>query len=155
SGGGGSTRSYRYYANFAVALCEGTVTSIGRVWADGKELDLTHLTWRFHTGTETQAPDDLIVAHLGADHAPAYRGIAYIVFERMLLEPYGNRLPQLSFEVFRAVDSFEQSARAVVMIPGSGEFVYATTPVTRRVGPGQTETENAHTLQGETDWGVS
>ncbi|MBN9278209.1 MAG: glycoside hydrolase/phage tail family protein, partial [Hyphomicrobium sp.] len=152
---GGSTRSYRYYANFAVALCEGTITSIGRVWADGKELDLTQLTWRLYIGTETQAQDDLIVAHMGAEQAPAYRGTAYIVFERMLLESYGNRLPQLSFEVFRAVDPFEQSVRAVVMIPGSGEFVYATTPVTRRVGPGQSETENAHTLQGHTDWHLS
>ena len=155
SGGSSSTRSYRYYANFAVALCEGTITSIGRVWADGKELDLTQLTWRLHTGADDQAPDDLIVARLGAASAPAYRGIAYIVFERLLLEPYGNRLPQLSFEVFRNVDPFEQSVRAVVMIPGSGEFVYATTPVTRRVGPGQAETENAHTLQGDTDWSVS
>ncbi len=155
SGGGASTRSYRYYASFAVALCEGTITSIGRVWADGKELDLTQLSYRLYIGTETQAPDDLIVAHQGADHAPAYRGIAYIVFERMLLESYGNRLPQLSFEVFRAVDPFEQSVRAVVMIPGSGEFVYATTPVMRRVGPGQSETENAHTLQGDTDWNAS
>ncbi len=155
SSSGSSTRSYRYYANFAVALSEGTITSIGRVWADGKELDLTQITWRLHAGSEVQQPDDLIVAHLGADSAPAYRGIAYIVFERMLLEPYGNRLPQLSFEVLRAVDPFEQSVRAVVMIPGSGEFVYATTPVARRVGPGQTETENTHTLQGDTDWSVS
>ena len=155
AGGGSSGRSYRYYANFAVALCEGTITSIGRVWADGKELDLNEQNWRFHTGTDTQEPDDLIVAHLGAENAPAYRGVAYIVFERMLLEPYGSRLPQLSFEVFRAVDPFEQSVRAVVMIPGSGEFAYATTPVTRSVGPGQSETENGHTLQGDTDWSVS
>ena len=153
--GGGSNRSYRYYANFAVALCEGTITSIGRVWADGKELDLSELNWRLYTGTEDQEPDALVVLHQGADQAPAYRGVAYIVFERMLIETYGNRLPQLSFEVFRAVDPFERSVRAVVMIPGSGEFVYATTPVTRRVGPGQTETENSHTLQGETDWSVS
>jgi hypothetical protein len=156
-GGGGSSsgRSYRYYANFAVALCEGTITSIGRVWADGKELDLNQLNWRLHTGSDTQAPDDLIVVHQGAGNAPAYRGVAYIVFERMLLESYGNRLPQLSFEAFRAVDPFEQSVRAVVMIPGSGEFAYATTPVTRSVGPGQSETENSHTLQGDTDWSVS
>jgi hypothetical protein len=155
SGGGSSSRSYRYYANFAVALCEGTITSIGRVWADGKELDLNQLNWRLYTGSDTQEPDDLIVTHQGVENAPAYRGVAYIVFERMLLDPYGNRLPQLSFEVFRAVDPFEQSVRAVVMIPGSGEFAYATTPVTRNVGPGQSETENSHTLQGDTDWSVS
>jgi hypothetical protein len=155
AGGSGSGRSYRYYANFAVALCEGTITSIGRVWADGKELDLNEQNWRLHTGTDTQDPDDLIVTHQGAENAPAYRGVAYIVFERMLLEPYGNRLPQLSFEIFRAVDPFEHAVRAVVMIPGSGEFTYATTPVTRNVGPGQSETENSHTLQGDTDWSVS
>ena len=155
AGGGGGDRSYRYYANIAVALCEGTITSIGRVWADGKELDLNEHNWRLHTGTDTQEPDDLIVIHQGAENAPAYRGVAYIVFERMLLESYGNRLPQLSFEVFRAVDPFEQSVRAVVMIPGSGEFTYATTPVTRSVGPGQSEAENSHTLQGDTDWSVS
>ncbi len=155
SGSSGSGRSYRYYANFAVALCEGVITSIGRVWADGKELDLTAWNWRLYTGTQTQAPDDLIVVYQGAAHAPAYRGIAYIVFERMPLDSFGNRLPQLSFEVFRGVDPFERSVRAVVMIPGSGEFVYATEPVTRRVGPGEVEAENAHTLQGDTDWSVS
>ena len=152
---GSSGRAYRYYGNFAVALCEGTIASIGRVWADGKELDLTGLNWRLHTGGDNQEPDALIIAHQGAASTPAYRGVAYIVFERMLLESFGNRLPQLSFEVFRNVDRFEQTVRAVVMIPGSGEFVYSTTPVTRAVGPGQSETENRHTLQGDTDWGVS
>ena len=31
--------NYFYYANFAVALCEGPVARIGRIWADGRELD--------------------------------------------------------------------------------------------------------------------
>ena len=118
---------------------------LGRVWADGKELDLSDYDWRLHTGSENQEPDSLIVAREGADNAPAYRGTAYIVFERMPLETFGNRLPQLSFEVYRAVDPFEAQVRAVVLIPGSGEFVYATDPVTRSVGLAQTETENTHT----------
>lgn len=154
-GGPAGPKTYRYYANFAVALAEGPVTSIGRVWADGKELDLNEVTWRLHAGSDDQVADALIVSHLGADDAPAYRGTAYIVFEHMLLEPYGNRLPQLSFEVFRAVDPFDQSIRGVVMIPGSGEFVYSPTAVTRDIGAGQREGENSHTLQGATDWSVS
>ena len=77
---------FLYYANFAVALCEGEITSLGRVWADGKELDLSDFDWRLHTGSEDQTPDTLIVAREGADDAPAYRGIAYIVFERMPLQ---------------------------------------------------------------------
>ena len=32
---------YQYYANFAVALCEGEIARIGRVWADGKAFDLS------------------------------------------------------------------------------------------------------------------
>jgi hypothetical protein len=31
-----TTTEYLYYASFAVALCEGEITGIGRVWADGK-----------------------------------------------------------------------------------------------------------------------
>ena len=152
----GATRTdYAYYANFAVALCEGPITGIGRVWADGRELDLRPLVWRLHTGSEDQEPDSLIVAREGGDAAPAYRGVAYIVFEHMALAEFGNRLPQLSFEVFRSVDAFEETVRAVVMIPGSGEFVYATEPVTRRTGSVRTEAENTHTLKGGTDWEVA
>ena len=163
SGGGGKgaprssggTEQFLYYANFAVALCEGAITGLGRVWADGKELDLSDTTWRLYTGAEDQAPDSLIVARLGAGNAPAYRGIAYIVFERMPLAAFGNRLPQLSFEVHRSVDPFEGEVRGVVLIPGSGEFVYATEPVTRIVGLAQSEAENTHTRQGGTDWHVA
>ena len=47
-GGGGKvkTTEYLYYASFAVALCEGPITGIGRVWADGKAMDMTGVTWR-------------------------------------------------------------------------------------------------------------
>ena len=43
----------------------------------------------------------------------------------------------------------------MVLIPGSGEFVYATEPVTRVVGLAQSEAENTHTRQGGTDWHVA
>ncbi len=159
SSGGSANKTtqitYLYYANFAVALAEGVVTSLGRVWADGSELDLAQYTWRLHTGTETQAPDSLIAAREGADAAPAYRGIAYIVFERLPLADFGKRIPQLSFEVHRAVDPFEAEVKGTVLIPGSGEFVYAPEPVTRQVGLAQTESENTHTRLGGTDWSVA
>ncbi len=150
-----SSTTYRYFASFAVGLCEGEISGIGRVWADGKELDLMRHTWRLYRGSETQAPDALIVAHEGIGHAPAYLGLAYIVFERMPLEAFGNRIPQLSFEVYRSVDAFERSVRGTVLIPGSGEFVYSPTSVARRVGSVQSEPENTHTKQGTTDWEVA
>ncbi len=113
-GGGGSstssvtttTTSYVYYGNFAVALCEGPIASIGRVWADGKPLALDTLNMRLHNGDESQSPDPLIVAKQGAANAPAYRGTAYCVFERLPLEPFGNRIPQLSFEIIRPLASW-------------------------------------------------
>lgn len=153
--GAAGTTEYRYFANFAVAICEGPVTGLGRVWADGQELDLAGYVWRLHKGTGTQLPDSLVAAHEGIDAAPAYRGIAYVVFEHFPLAAFGNRLPQLSFEVHRAVDAFDAGVRGVVMIPGSGEFVYSPDPVVRRTGSVRTEPENAHVLSGGTDWQVA
>ena len=72
-----------------------------RIWADGKQLDLTGITSAFYPGAEEQTPDPLIVAKEGAGNAPAYRGLAYIVFERLPLADFGNRIPQLSFEIMR------------------------------------------------------
>ncbi|MEO1795158.1 MAG: glycoside hydrolase TIM-barrel-like domain-containing protein, partial [Pseudomonadota bacterium] len=86
------------------------------------------------------------------DSAPAFRGTAYVVFERLPLSDFGNRLPQLSFEVFRSVDRFSEQVRGVVMIPGSGEFVYATTPVTRSGPDAEQLGDNVHTARAETDF---
>ena len=155
SGGDTSIRQYRYYANFAVALGEGVVTRVGRIWADEQEIDLSRITFRLHTGTETDSVDSLIAAREGADNAPAYRGVAYIVFERLPLADYGNRIPQLSFEVFRSVSDAGQDVRGVVLIPGAGEFVYATEPVHQTFGDGVSQSENVHQLLGATDWQVA
>ncbi len=157
SGGSAATTTrveYIYYANFAVALAEGPISGIGRVWADGQELDLGSVTYRLYTGTEEQDADGLVLTREGAQNAPAYRGVAYIVFEHLALSAYGNRIPQLSFEVHRAVDTLHETIRGVVIIPGSGEFVYATEPVTRRSDGGARLYENVHTRQGGSDWQV-
>ena len=97
--GGPRTVEYAYSLSFAVALCEGPIDGVGRVWADGRAMDLSGVTMRVHRGTGNQTPDALIEAVEGA--APAYRGTAYVVFEDLPLTAFGNRPPQLSFEVFR------------------------------------------------------
>ena len=61
-----STSQVRYYANFAVAVCEGPVDRIGRVWADGQELSLSLFTYRVYRGDEDQLADALIVSREGA-----------------------------------------------------------------------------------------
>lgn len=146
---------YAYYANFAIGLAQGEINSIGRVWADGKELDISQFTWRLYKGTQTQEPDSLIVAKQGVDNAPSYRGTAYIVFENLPLERFGNRLPQLSFEVFKALDDVEELIPAVNIIPGSTEFGYDTQIVNRTDGFGGTVGENVHASAARSDWSVS
>ena len=158
--GGGpkvTTTEYLYYASFAVALCEGPITGIGRIWADGEVVDLSDVTWRWYSGGETQAPDPFISAKMGAEHTPAYRGTAYVVFEELALSRFGNRLPQLSFEVFRplaAADTAEGLARAVTIIPASGEFSYATQIVRKNAG-GNSSAENVNAMAETADMVVS
>ena len=140
-GGGGkvTTTEYLYFASFAVAFCEGPITGIGRVWADGKAMDMTGVTWRWYPGDEAQTADPFISAKMGAVNTPAYRGTAYVLLEELDLTPFGNRLPQISFEVFRPLadpDTAEGLVRAVTLIPASGEFAYATVPVKKSSGSG-------------------
>ncbi|NWH09202.1 MAG: glycoside hydrolase/phage tail family protein [Alphaproteobacteria bacterium] len=152
STGGASVTEHFYYASFAVGLCEGVIGGIGLVWADGKPIDLSRYTYRIYQGTEDQLPDALIEAIEGEAQAPAYRGLAYIVFEDLPLEEFGNRVPQLNFEVFRhpAVTGEGMASRieGVALIPGSGEFAYATDRVARKTGPGETEAENVQNGAG-------
>ena len=147
--------TYNYYANFAVGLCEGPIQGIGRAWADGKEIDLSVYAPRIYLGDETQQPDSLISSVEGAGLAPAYRGLAYVVFERLPLASFGNRLPQLSFEVFTKGNDAADAVSAVTLIPGCTEFGYDTTLVTRSGGPGVTHSENTHASATRSDWSVS
>jgi len=154
-GGGGKvkTTEYLYYASCAVALCEGPITGIGRIWADGKAMDMTGVTWRWYPGNEAQSADPFIAAKMGAANTPAYRGTAYVVFEDLVLATFGNRLPQLSFEVFRPLadaDTAEGLVKSVTLIPASGEFTYATDAIRKGSG-GATVAENLNALPDQTD----
>ena len=116
---------YYYSASLAVLLCEGEISGVSKMWADGQLIyDCTPSTAnivgagvgygpyvvgragngvvRFYLGSETQAADSLIEAHEGAANTPAYRGRAYAVFENYLVGTGGGaRIPQFEFEVCR------------------------------------------------------
>ncbi len=165
AGGGGKggprVSSFTYSASFAVALCEGEINRVDRVWSNGEVLALSDLPHRLYHGTDTQMPDPLIEAIEGAGCAPAYRGTAYLVFEDLPLEQFGNRLPQLSFEIQREVVGDAEEVRlselvdGVNMIPASGEFVYGTEPVRQNHFPNIETPENTHTSTMHTDMLVS
>jgi hypothetical protein len=146
--------SYLYFANVAIGLCEGEIAFVRRVWADGKLLDLTSVTMRVHRGSETQSADPLIVAKQGVSGTPAYRGLAYVVFERFPLEAYGNRLPQMTFEVVRPVHGLCQRIQAITLIPGSGEHVYETQEISVQ-NAGISRLPNRTQLTHATNWSAS
>ncbi len=162
-GGGGkggsrnktTTITYSYFANVAVALAEGPVSHLGRIWADGEELSLDDVGYRFYRGNDSQTPDPLIEAKEGSGAAPAYRGTSYVVLERLPLEDFGNRLPQFAFEIYRPIGRLETILRAVDIIPGAGEFAYDTTPVRREVNAGEHEGDNKTSSRAGVDWTAS
>ena len=102
---GGRTTTYSYAASFAVLLSAREIVGVRRVWADGKLLRgsdggmLFPGVMRVHLGSEGQVADGLIASAEGVDGAPAYRGLAYAVFEDLQLAEFANRVPNLTFEI--------------------------------------------------------
>tara|TARA_R110000787_G_scaffold118209_4_gene229014 strand:+ start:6783 stop:10712 length:3930 start_codon:yes stop_codon:yes gene_type:complete len=170
SGGGGKgapatprTTEYSYSLSVAIALCEGEITGISRIWADGALVAERDLNMSVYYGTRDQLPDPTISAIEGADNVPAYRGTAYVVMENLALGQFGNRVPQFSFEVTRpeatdaadAVESVTQSVNGVALIPGTGEYALATTPVHYADHNGARWSANVTTPAGKTDFAAS
>lgn len=102
---GTATNSYGYSASFAVVVAGRAISRVGRIWADGKLLRgadggfIYPAVVRTYLGGEDQPLDPLIAAAEGIDNTPAYRGRAYVVFDDLPLADYGNRIPNLTFEV--------------------------------------------------------
>ncbi len=163
SGGGGKgapsrpkVKEYSYSVSLAVALCKGEITRVGRIWADGTEISKTDLNLRVYPGSEDQLPDPKIEAVEGAGLAPAYRGTAYVVIEDLQLGPFGNRVPQFSFEVMRTGEGdLSDLVEAVAVIPGTGEYALSTTPVHFQEAPGRVRSANVNTPSGLTDFETS
>ena len=186
-GGKGASRgpeitSYRYTISVAFALCEGDITRVGRIWADGTEIAARDLDLRVYKGTESQQPDPRMEAIEGKGNVPAYRGLAYVVIEDLDVSPYGNRIPQFSFEVMRpeqpgisdAPIGLARSIRAVRrccrgrrgMCTGDVASAYSpTTPAAAPDGPdrpgepdrrvGDARLLGAHHLEGELRYPVA
>ncbi len=107
SGGKGNpgTVQFAYSVSMAVALSSRPIKNIKRIWAEGNLLrgaagDFKSQTgFRFYNGHGNQPPDPLIAALEGDADTPAYRGMAYCVFEELDLTDFGNRIPSLTFEI--------------------------------------------------------
>lgn len=112
-GGGTTTKTYTYFATFALALCEGEIAGVRRIWCMDKLIynagsdDLETIIasnqaakgWRLYRGTDDQLPDSRMEADIGVGRTPAYRGLAYLVFDDFALADYSNTLQAAQFKV--------------------------------------------------------
>ncbi len=104
--GGTTQNTYTYFLSCALALGEGPISGLGMVWMDGNAVGRygdAKLNFcdgmRLYTGTEDQNPDPLIAADQ-PNFPPCFRGIAYVVFERIYLDNFGRHVPQIEVEVY-------------------------------------------------------
>ncbi|MDT7934203.1 MAG: phage tail protein [Sphingomonadaceae bacterium] len=113
-----------YSVSLAIALSGRPIERLGRIWADGRLVRSEDGTWslpvtaRVHTGRQTR-PDPLVSAALGAD-APQWRGLAYVVLEDLPLTQFGNRLPQLTFDVHADGDGIDAAEVAIDLAHRAG-----------------------------------
>ena len=144
------TKVTHYTLSFAVAFCEGGEgVSLGRVWADGNLLDLGQYAFVFYDGAEDQLPDSFIESIEGTGNVPAYRGTCYLVFQNMVLDNFGNRMPQVTAEIIGFNDIADpeyltNQLQSLCLLPGAGEFVLGTTEYQSSDGFGNWFPENLH-----------
>ena len=107
--GGGSrakTITYSYFATFAVGLCAGPIVGVRRLWVgpdlfydagsdDNDTIAASNSAsekFTLYPGSDIQDPDPSIQSDLGVANTPAWRGLAYLVFNDLPLARYGNSL---------------------------------------------------------------
>lgn len=105
---GGNQTGYKI--SLAIAICQGPILGISRVWEQGElkaapaggspPAGQTKLPGKLYLGSDTQTPDPTIEAIEGVGNVPAYRGIAYMVFTDFDLGVSGA-IPQFTFEVVK------------------------------------------------------
>lgn len=132
--GRGSSTTYSYSVSLAVALSSRPIIGVRRIWAEGNLLRgsagdfKSAAVLRVHHGSEEQMPDPLIAASEGAHHAPAYRGIGYVVIEDLDLALFGNRIPSLTFEVEADAGPVSLAGAAKALLGGADDGA-ASVPV--------------------------
>jgi len=129
-----STTSDYAEVTIAVAIHDGEIDFMGRVWADGSLITLADVcnTVTFYKGTATQGPDPTLEAVDGIGNVPDWRGVAYVVLEGFNLSTFGNRIPQLEFEVFKAAGGGSVFT-GISLAPTAGEFGLDPALITERV----------------------
>lgn len=116
--GGGSVEGEVAYRSYAIAMCEGPIAGVLRVWADDKLVyDVRpeslireqSQAWAsnkvFYLGTEDQLPDVFLQLNVTGVDTPAYRGTAYMVVGLEDLTDRRGTVPMYRFEVCKEVET--------------------------------------------------
>jgi len=103
---------FTYSVDIAIGICEGEIHNISKVWADSiliwdantggfttsiVDQDEASGNMSIYTGRQDQKPDWLM--QKSEPDTPAYRNVAYVVFNNLQLEVFKNRIPNFTFEV--------------------------------------------------------
>lgn len=106
-GGGPTSTTYSYFANFAVGLVGteglpgGRVNRVLKIWANSKViydngvLDSSVQGITIHLGDQT-TPDPLIEATEGSGNVPSHIFQCFLTFNRMALAEFGNQIPTIN-----------------------------------------------------------
>lgn len=152
-GGGAKQTKYTYSQSFAIALHDGPITAISRIWANGKLVYNVSTSADGNTvgasgafasvmtiyyGSETQMPSSLIQADKGVANTPAYRGTSFVTFENLQLADYGNATPALEFEIsvtppgaavdLTAISGTLTQPENISSVVSSGKYTYLIHP---------------------------
>jgi hypothetical protein len=147
-GGKQTTTSAQWTAGVAFADCRGSVGPIDKVlkiwlddtlaydatgtgpisYASSLGFDLSQVM-RIYNGSETQLPDpayvDFCEEKYGPNSAPAFRGTALIVFDKMPCDNFGNRAPQVTvLAVSAAAPIHPYDERTISQVPGAS-FIFS------------------------------
>jgi len=124
--GGPEVTSYSYSASFAIALCEGPIGGVTQIYFDSAQVYCGEVTtantitdgirFTVYVGDEVQTPDPDIEADKGVGNVPGYRGLAYIVFHDVPLGNYGNRIPNVTALVAKAITSTYPTASLTIPV---------------------------------------
>ena len=113
----GKVVTERHSRTFAIGIgrsIDGPIGGLVRVWENNKlvydvrggttfpSADNTafEAATTLYLGTETQLPDSELESHTGVGNTPAYRALAYIVFNNKDITNFGSSIPSYRFEIW-------------------------------------------------------
>ena len=141
-GGGGSGSTANYLVDMAIGICNGPITDVTTVWANGQILwsknpnrvvfnqgsgagaafvNFSATEFNLYLGTADQGQDPTLAATFGAN-VPAFRNTAYLMLAGFnLTSQFGNSIPIFAFEVVGQID---QPYGGPASLPGPGVLAY-------------------------------